>query len=160
MAERPKRTVEYSMTECTHVLQYEDINGENRLFGGKLLAWIDETGLFVARRHSGLSVTTASIDNLQFLRGAALDELVVLVARMTHVGRTSMEVRVDSYVEDRSGMRHPINRAYIIYVAVDENGSPVEVPYGLDVRSASEKMEWEGAILRRENRRERRKKGF
>ena len=158
--ERIKRPVGYSRTECTHVLKYEDINGANRLFGGRLMAWIDETGGFAAMRHSGCHVTTAAIDNLQFRRGATLNDMVVLISRLTWVGHTSMEVRVDSYIEDRDGMRSPINRAYVIYVAVNDAGHPIEIPYNLDIKTESEKAEWQGAILRRENREQRKKEGF
>ncbi|MCI2048530.1 MAG: acyl-CoA thioesterase [Lachnospiraceae bacterium] len=157
---REERPVSYSATESTHVLKYEDINGQGRLFGGRLMAWIDETGGMAAMRHSGCHVTTAAVDNLQFKRGARLNDTVVLAARVTYVGNTSMEVRVDSYLEENDGRRYPINRAFLIYVAVDENGDPVRVPYLLKIESESEKADWEGAMLRKENRRIRRQEGF
>jgi Icc-related predicted phosphoesterase len=50
---------------------------------------------------------------------------LVLLARMTFVGRSSCEVRVDSYIEDKEGFRHTINRAFLTYVAIDENGTPI-----------------------------------
>ena len=60
------KNVEDSITDCVKVLRYEDINSENRLFGGRLLEWIDETAGTAAARHCGCRVTTAAIDNLQF----------------------------------------------------------------------------------------------
>ena len=63
---RPLKNIDASKTEQIHLLRYEDINGENRLFGGKLVSWIDEVGGIVAKRHAGIKVTTASIDNLRF----------------------------------------------------------------------------------------------
>ena len=63
---RPEKSINESMIEQIHLLRYEDINGENRLFGGKLVSWIDEVAGTVAKRHTGVKVTTASIDNLQF----------------------------------------------------------------------------------------------
>ncbi len=154
------KNVADSLTEWTRVLRYEDINGQNRLFGGRLLAWIDEIAGTVAMRHSGADVTTAAIDNLQFKQGAALNDMVVIIARLTHVGHSSMEVRVDSYVEDHEGFRHVINRAYLTLVCVDTDGRPKSVPYGLNVTSESEKAEWEGAEKRIELRKERRMEGF
>ena len=72
-----------------------------------------------------------------------------------------MEVRVDTYVEDiRTGMRHVLNRAYLTEVCVDDDGTPVTVPYGLNIRTENEKAEWEGAVKRRELRRQRRMEGF
>ena len=154
------KNVADSLTEWTRVLRYEDINGQNRLFGGRLLAWIDEIAGTVAMRHSGADVTTAAIDNLQFKQGAALNDMVVIIARLTHVGHSSMEVRVDSYVEDHEGFRHVINRAYLTLVCVDTDGRPKSVPYGLNVTSESEKAEWEGAEKRIELRKERTTEGF
>ena len=51
------------------------------------------------------------------------NDLVVLVGTLTWVGSTSMEVRVDTYVEKLNGTRYPVNRAYLTLVAVDETGN-------------------------------------
>lgn len=158
---RPLKTVSFSLTENTHVLKYEDINGNGRLFGGRLFGWIDECGGFAAMRHSEHNVATACVDNLVFKRGCQLNDMVVNIGRVTWVGHTSMEVRVDSYLEDKQGMRIPINRAYLIYVAVnDATQRPVPVPFGLEIRTENEMAEWEGALRRREVRLKRRKEGY
>ncbi len=155
------KNVEDSITEWTKVIKYSDINSENRLFGGLLMSWIDEVAGTVALRHSGNPVATAAIDNMQFKQGAVLNDIVVIIGKITHVGKTSMEVRVDTYVEDKqTGMRHVLNRAYLTEVCIDEDNTPVIVPYGLNVRTESEKAEWQGAEKRRELRRQRRMEGF
>jgi acyl-CoA hydrolase len=155
------KNVEDSITEWTKVIKYSDINSENRLFGGLLMSWIDEVAGTVALRHSGNPVATAAIDNMQFKQGAVLNDIVVIIGKITHVGKTSMEVRVDTYVEDKqTGMRHVLNRAYLTEVCIDEDNTPVIVPYGLNVRTESEKAEWQGAERRRELRRQRRMEGF
>ena len=82
-----------------------------------------------------------------------------MIGRLTYVGHTSMEVRVDTYVESIDGIRRPINRAYLTIVAVDENDKPQEVP-GLILETESEKFEWEAAKKRREIRMQRNKEGF
>lgn len=124
-----KRTVNYSKTEQVHLIQPADLNGGNRLFGGALLNWIDEVAAIVAMRHAGVkTVTTAAIDGLEFKAGAYLNDLIVLIGYIVYTGRTSMEVRVDTYVESTDGMRHIINRANIILVAIDENDKPTPVP--------------------------------
>ena len=138
---RPKR-VQDSRTEQIQILMPEHINGAGRLFGGKLVEWIDVVAGVVARRHSGRNVITAAIDNLQFKEGAYVNNTLVLVGRVTHVGRTSMEVRVDTYVEGLDGMRKAVNRAYLVLVALDEQGQPVEVP-GLLLENEREWGGWE-----------------
>ncbi len=150
-----------SVTEQIRVVIYPDINGFGRLFGGQLLKWVDEVAGATARRHCGHNATTAAIDNLQFKAGAFLNDVLVLIGRVTYVGHTSMEVRVDTYKEEPDGSRHPINRAYFVMVSMGEDGHPTEVPpLILDPDDPAEQMEWESAKKRRELRLLRRKEGF
>jgi len=100
-----------------------------------------------------------SIDNLYFKSGAYLNDIIVLIGKVTHVGHTSMEVRVDTYREEQDGTRHPINRAYFVMVAMGDNGKPTPVP-GLILENEGERMEWDNAIKRRELRLVRKKEGF
>jgi acyl-CoA hydrolase len=123
----------------------------NRLFGGQLMAWIDITAAVEARRHTGRQVITAVVDNLSFLGPAFLDETVRLEARVTWTGKTSLELRVDSFAESLSGAERLINRAYLVFVALDGQGKPVPVP-PFEPRTAEEKKEWSRAEERRERR--------
>ena len=157
---RPEKSINESMIEQIHLLRYEDINGENRLFGGKLVSWIDEVAGTVAKRHTGVKVTTASIDNLQFKQPAYLDDLVVIIGRVTYVGNTSMEVRVDTYLEELDGTRSPINRAYLTMVALDANARPCHIPYGIKIETEAQKGEYESALKRIELRKKRQAEGF
>ena len=119
---------------------------------GRLLEWIDEVAGATARRHCGRDATTVAIDNLYFKSGAYLNDIIVLIGKVTHVGHTSMEVRVDTYREEQDGTRHPINRAYFVMVAMGDDGKPTPVP-GLI-------LEWDNAVKRRELRLVRKKEGF
>lgn len=153
------KRVEDSRTEQTYLVMHRHINGYGRLFGGQLMQWIDEMAGIVSKRHAGMETTTASIDNLNFKAAAFLNDMVVLIGRITYVGRTSMEVRVDTYVEDLEGMRRVINRAYLVMVALDPEGHPRKVPR-LAVETESEKAEWESGQKRYLLRQQRRKEGF
>lgn len=154
-----EKTVSESKIEQVYQVRPEHLNGAGRLFGGRLMEWIDELAGLVGIRHAQQDVITASVDNLRFMRGAYLKDLIVLIGRVTYVGRTSMEVRVDTYVESLEGIRKPINRAYLTLVAVDADGNPVEVPR-LIVESEAEKAEWEAGVKRREMRKLRSEEGF
>lgn len=145
------RPVSYSRTENVHILMSGDMNGANRLFGGILMQWIDIAAAVCARRHSGHEVTTASIENLSFKRPALINETVYLRACVVYVGNTSMDVKVSSYVEDLNGNRSLINTAYLVMVALDDNGKPTQVPR-LICETELEKQENEMAIKRRELR--------
>ena len=159
--ERKVKRVSDSLTECVRLVKHEDINGGSRLFGGRLMQWMDEAAGICAMRHSGGIITTAAVDNLQFKKGAYVGDVVALVAKITYVGNTSMEVRVDVYVEElKSGERHVINRAYFTEVCVTEDGTPVPVPYTIALENPSEQAEWDGAIKRIAMRKERRSQGF
>lgn len=154
-----EKTVQESITEQIQIIMPEHINGTNRLFGGRLVEWIDVVAGVVARRHSECNVITAAIDNLIFKEGAFLNDTLVLIGRITFVGKTSMEVRVDTYVESLSGIRKPINRAYLVMVALDNHGKATTVPR-LSINTETEKMEWEGGIKRYELRKSRRAEGY
>lgn len=150
-----------SFSVATHMIRHEDINGFNRLFGGRLMEWIDDIAGIAARRHAGVDITTAAIDTLEFKSAAWLNEIVVIEAWVTHVGRTSMEVRVDSFVEDpTTGERKMINHAYLTEVCVDADGRPVPVPWGLVATTDEQRSECIAARRRAEMRKVRRMQGF
>ena len=116
-----ERKVSDSIVETVHLIRPNHMNAAGRLFGGMLMQWLDEVAGLVAKRHTRSNVITASVDNLRFIHGAYDGEMVVIIGKTTYVGNTSMEVRVDTYVENlQDGMRHPINRAYFTMVALDE----------------------------------------
>ena len=144
------------MTEITTGVQIvlpQHCNGYERprLFGGQLMAWIDIIGAVAARRFARSAVTTVCVDNLTFIGPAHLNDTVVQDARVTWAGRTSLEVRVDSYVEQPDGSRTLVNRAYAVYVALDENERPAPVP-AFTPETEEERQEYEAAQRRRDIR--------
>ena len=156
---RPTKRVEDSLTEQQYLICPAHINHYGRLFGGQLLKWIDELAGIVAMRHCGSTITTAAIDNLQFRAPAYTGDMIVLRGWVTCVGRTSMEIRVDTYREALDGRREMINQAYIDMVAIDCKGNPQEVP-GILIETAEQQAEWEAAQKRRQMRKQRRAEGF
>ena len=110
-----------------------------------MVQWIDIVASVVARRHAGCDVTTAAIENLSFLAPAYVGDTVVLQGRLTYVGKTSMRVRVDTYNEPKHGERILVNRAYLVMVALDENGNPCAIP-GLELVNDEEQQEWDAAV--------------
>ena len=152
---RLMRHVSDSAVEQTQIILSSHINGAGRLFGGQLMEWIDIVATVVARRHSHCNPTTASIDNLQFKEAVHINNTLLLFGKITYVGRTSMEVQVDSYVEDLNGGRKLVNTAHVVMVALNENDRPVEVP-GLFVETEEEKAAWAAGERRNELRKQRR----
>lgn len=148
-----------SRTVQTQIVLNEHINGAGRLFGGRLMEWIDIVAGVAARRHSGRNVTTASVDTLSFKAPAYLNDTVSIEGVVTCTGRTSMEVRVDTYVEALDGQRSMINRAYLVLVALDAQGHPTPVPQLL-AETDEEKAEQEAGLRRTALRKQRQKEQF
>ena len=150
------KTVDDSRVETVHLVMSAHLNGAGRLFGGILMQWIDEVAGIVAKRHSMCNVTTASVDNLTFLSGAYIGDMIVIKGKITWVGSSSMEVCVDTYVENRRGERDRINNAHFMMVALDENDRPVKVP-GLILQTEDEELAWSHGIERQRIRKQRKK---
>lgn len=157
--EREQKRIEDSCVETVHMVRPNHLNSAGRLFGGILMQWIDEVASLVAKRHARTNITTASVDNLRFLKGAYQGDTLVIIGKLTYVGNTSMEVRVDTYCENMSGERRAINRAYFTMVALDQNDKPVQVP-GILLETEVQKAEWENGEKRRLNRKMRKEEGF
>ncbi|MCF0106296.1 MAG: acyl-CoA thioesterase [Holdemanella sp.] len=154
-----ERTVKASTVETVHLIRNEDLNNAQRLHGGRLALWIDDVAALVAVRHSGMKVTTASIDNLRFLRPVYLTDIVVIIGKPTHVGNTSMEIKVETYVEHLNRERELVNKAYFTLVGLDENDKPSPLPK-LVLETEEDQVEWENAEIRRALRKEQREMGF
>ena len=150
------KTVDDSRAETVHIVRPNHLNGANRLFGGILMQWIDEVAGIVAKRHCMGNVTTASVDNLTFLHGAYQNDMVVIKGKLTWVGNSSMEVCVDTYVENLNGHRERINNAHFMMVALDENDKPAQVPK-LILQTEDEHLAWAHGEERRRIRNQRRK---
>ncbi len=138
------------VTSGVQIVLPQHCNGykKPRLFGGQIMAWIDILGAVAARRFTGCAVTTVCVDNLSFIAPAYLNDTVVQEARVTWAGHTSLEVRVDSYVERLDGSRELINRAYAVFVALGDDDKPVPVPV-YEPETTEEKLEYTAAIRRR-----------
>lgn len=139
------RTTQVQIVMASHV------NGANRLFGGQLMVWVDVTAAIEARRHALSDVTLAAVDSLEFIAPVRMNDTVVLVAEVTWTGRTSLEVRVETYVEHLEGSRQLVNRAYLVFVALDQDGKPKTVEPFLP-QTSLQRLEWEQAIQRRNHR--------
>lgn len=139
----------------SQIVMSGDVNGANRLFGGKLMQWIDITGAIACRRQAqGKHCVLHIADSMRFMEAVSLNDIVTIEAKVTWTGRTSLECRVESAVEDNDGNRRLVNVAYMLYVCVDENGRPTPVEPFVP-RTEEEKAEWQEAVKRRKIRIER-----
>ncbi|HCR44421.1 MAG TPA: acyl-CoA thioesterase, partial [Ruminococcaceae bacterium] len=120
---------------------------------------IDVLAGVVAQRHCGGYATTAEIDKLDFKSPIYIGSTLVIHGKVTCVGRTSMEVKVDTFTEEYSGERKLVNTAYLVLVALDKDGRPVPVPK-LICDTKEEKAEEQAGMKRRMLRKKRRDEKF
>jgi acyl-CoA hydrolase len=151
------RRVEASVTTMTEYVLPTHANIHGNVFGGQILAWLDLCGAICAQRHTGHTAITVCIDELQFERPIKIGQVVVLKARVTGAFRTSVEILVEVEGEEATtGVRWPCVSAFVSFVAVDDNRTPVAVP-PLELVTESERALAAAAEGRRERRLARRK---
>jgi acyl-CoA hydrolase len=134
----------------TKIVLPNDTNTLGNLFGGQLLAWMDVIASVSAHRHSKRVVVTASVNNVSFQKPINHASIVTLEAKVSRAFNSSMEVFLDVFVEDAvTGKREKCNEAIYTFVAVDQNGNPIQVPE-LIPETEEEKTRYEGALRRKQ----------
>lgn len=146
---KPRKASE-TLSITTKVVLPNDTNTLGNLFGGELLAWMDVIASVSAHRHCKRVVVTASVNNVSFQKPIAHGSIVTLEAKVSRAFTSSMEVFVDVFVEDQvTGIREMCNEAIYTFVAVDQNGGPIQVPE-LIPETEEEKVRFEGALRRKQ----------
>ncbi len=144
------KTPHESRTVMTDMVLPSETNPLNNLFGGELLARMDRAASIAARRHSRRITVTASVNHVAFNRSVPLGSVVTVEAKISRAFKTSMEVYIDVWMEDRiSGEKAKANEAIYTFVAVDDTGSPTEVP-PLTPETDLEKERYAGALRRKQ----------
>jgi acyl-CoA hydrolase len=151
MTKKKKRPSE-SFVSMTELVLPNDTNTLNNLMGGRLMHWMDIVSAIAAQKHSNNIVVTASVDNISFRHPIRLGNVVTLRAKVTRAFNSSMEVRIDVDAEDvPSADKFESNSAYFTFVAIDQNGKPVEVPE-IEPETPEEQAFYDGALRRRQLR--------
>lgn len=118
-----------SYTEMTEMLLPNDTNSLGRALGGVVLHWMDICGGIASLRFCNQPVVTASMDHVDFISPLGLSDIAVIEAYVYETGRTSMNVKVDVHAENpREGETRETTSSFLTFVAVDDSGTPVEVP--------------------------------
>ena len=137
-----------SVTIMTEMVLPNDTNTLNNLMGGRLMHWMDIVAAIAAQKHCNRIVVTASADNISFKEPINLGNVVTLRSQVTRAFNSSMEVFIEVTAEDiPANKKIMTHRAFFTFVAVDQNGKPIEVP--LVVPETPEEIEFYEAALRR-----------
>jgi acyl-CoA hydrolase len=146
------RTIASTQSEMTEIILPNDTNTLGNLLGGRLMHFIDLTGAMAAYRHSRTNVVTAAMDHIDFIRPVHLGDLLTLRSSVNRAFSTSMEVGVKVWAENtRTGCIVHVASAYLVFVAIDDEGRRVRIPEAVP-ETPAELRRYEGAMRRRENR--------
>jgi uncharacterized protein (TIGR00369 family) len=123
------KTVAQSRVTTSRLMMPEHANPLGAVHGGEIMKMVDEAGGLAAMRHAGCPSVTVAMDAMTFLEPVRIGDLLTLDAEVTYVGSTSMEVRVSVVAENPiTGDRAHTNWAYVVYVAISQQGRPQKVP--------------------------------
>ncbi len=144
------RPMSYSRGEISTFVMPHMQNVLGDLFGGHLMALVDQAAAVAAIRHAGGPAVTATIDRVDFRERIPVGALVTCVGTVDYVGNSSMEITVEVYSERVStGERRHTHTAHAVFVAIDEQGKPKRVPR-LVPETAEETARYERARAHRE----------
>jgi len=151
-AGRPAKTVAETRTTLAQLMMPKDANFMGTIHGGVIMKLIDEAAGIAAYRFCRRRVVTAHIDSIDFHHPVEVGSLVRILASVNFAGRTSMEIGARVESEDlESGRVTHTNSAYLVFVALGDDGRPVEVPELL-VETADEERRRREAETRRARR--------
>ena len=123
------KPISASRISIAQLMQPEHANNLGNVHGGWIMKLVDEAGALACMRHAQRRVVTVAMDQMVFRQPIRIGDLVILNAEVTYAGRTSMEAEVQVTAENPvTGERTHTNTAYVVYVAMDENGQSVPVP--------------------------------
>lgn len=152
-----KKFCRESFVVKTSIVLPPDTNNYGTLFGGRLMAYIDDVAAISAMRHARMNVLTASTDSVDFLHPIYESNSVCLESFVTYTGRSSMEIFVKVIAEDLiTGERNVCAVSFLTFVAIDDQGKPTAVPQVVP-ETEEEKSLHESAKERLEIRKKRRK---
>ena len=147
-----KKFAKDSVTIMTEMVLPNDTNTLHNLMGGRLMHWMDIVAAIAAQKHCNRIVVTASADNISSKEPINLGNVVTLRSQVTRAFNSSMEVFIEVTAEDIPASKKIMtHRAFFTFVAVDQNGKPIEIPQ-LVPETAEEIELFEGALRRRQLR--------
>lgn len=139
-----------SKTTMTDLVLPSETNAIHTLFGGELLARMDRAASIAAERHSGKIVVTASVNHVAFKHAVPLGSIVTVEAKVTRAFKSSMEVYIDVWVDDKNTETSvKVNEAIFTFVAVDSDAYPIGIPQ-LVPETKEEILRYEGALRRKQ----------
>ena len=103
-------------------------NHYDTLFGGTAMQLMDEVAFITATRFSRQRMVTVNSDKIDFTKPIPAGTIVELIGKVSHVGRTSLRVRVDVFIEEMySNYKELAIKGEFTFVAIDDEKKPVQI---------------------------------
>ena len=119
-----------SASSISSVMLPSQANPSGNVHGGEIMKLMDTAASVTAIRHCKKNVVTLRVDELIFHEPIYVGNLVTVNSRISYVGLTSMEIKVEVWVEDieKKNSCHLTQSAYFTFVALNKDKKPVKVP--------------------------------
>jgi uncharacterized protein (TIGR00369 family) len=148
----PLKSIRASRITISQLMHPEHANLLGNVHGGWIMKLVDEVGALTCMRHAQRKVVTVAMDSMTFHMPIKIGDLVILNAEVTYTGRTSMEAAVQVLAENPiTGEQTHTNTAYLVYVALDDDGRPTVVP-PLQAETEADRQKMQQARERQERR--------
>ncbi|MDR3212425.1 MAG: acyl-CoA thioesterase [Azoarcus sp.] len=107
-----------------------DLNPAGDIFGGWIMSMVDIAGSVAARRRTRSRVATVAVNSFVFKQPVSVGDLVSFYAQVVTVGRTSITVDVEVFVErdPENTVALKVTEATLTYVALDRHGNKLTIP--------------------------------
>lgn len=107
-----------------------DVNFGGKVHGGQVMKWIDQAGYAAAVGWSGRYSVTVAVGGIRFVAPIRIGDLVTVDAMLVYTGTRAMHFAVDVRARDPmgDGGERLCTHCVIVFVAVDDDGTPVPVP--------------------------------
>ncbi|HEY4757718.1 MAG TPA: acyl-CoA thioesterase [Chthoniobacterales bacterium] len=106
-----------------------DTNPNGDIFGGWLMSQMDLGSGILASKTAKARVVTVAMEGLSFLQPVGVGDTVACYAWVEKIGRTSITIPVEVWVERfrERGRQILVTHGVFVYVAVNDAGRPIPV---------------------------------
>ncbi len=114
----------------THLCKTSDVGFHGNLFGGQLLAWLDEAGAALSSEFAETGrIVTKHISEVNFQSPVRPGQLIKIYGKIMDVGNTSLTIEVEARRHSiYNGTQKPVCKCAMIFVRIDGDGEPVPIP--------------------------------
>jgi len=125
----------------THICKTRDVGNHGNLFGGVMLAWLDEAGAAYAAEFAETGkIVTKHISALDFQRAVRPGQLIKIYGKISHLGRTSLKIEIEARRHSvYNGTQKNVCKCEMVFVRIDGDGEAVPIAPHIKEKVKTEK---------------------